>query len=48
MHHVASYMIYLVEWIFLQVPGATYKTCIKGKYVAIPNALDLVRIYEFL
>jgi hypothetical protein len=28
--------------------GATYKRCIRGEYVAIPNLLDLVRIYEFL
>ncbi len=27
---------------------ATYDTCIRGEYVAIPNLLDLVRIYEFL
>ncbi len=25
-----------------------YKTCVRGKYVAIPNPLDLVSIYEFL
>jgi hypothetical protein len=41
-------LVYLVEWTFLQVPGATYETCIRGEYVAIPNPLDLVRIYEFL
>jgi hypothetical protein len=25
-----------------------YKMCVRGEYVAIPNPLDLVHIYEFL
>jgi hypothetical protein len=25
-----------------------YETCIRGKYVAIPNPLDLVRIYKLI
>jgi hypothetical protein len=25
-----------------------YETCVKDEYVAIPNPLDLVRIYKFL
>ncbi len=41
-------LVCLVAWIFLQVPGATYKVCVRGEYVAIPNPLDLVRIYEFI
>ncbi len=41
-------LVCLVEWIFLQVPGATYETCIRGEKVAIPNLLDLVHIYKFL
>jgi hypothetical protein len=41
-------LVCLVKLIFLQVPGATYKMCIRGKYVAIPNLLDLIRIYKFL
>jgi hypothetical protein len=41
-------LVYLVKWIFLRVPGAMYETCVRGEYVAIPNSLDLVRIYEFL
>jgi hypothetical protein len=24
-----------------------YETCIRGKYVAVPNLLDLVHIYKF-
>ncbi len=33
---------------FSTVPRAMYETCIRGEYVAIPNLLDLVHIYEFL
>ncbi len=25
-----------------------YKKCVRGEYMAIPNLLDLVRIYKFL
>ncbi len=41
-------LVYLIKWIFLQVLGAMYEMCIRGKYLAIPNLLDLVRIYKFL
>jgi hypothetical protein len=30
------------------VPRATYKTCIRGEYVAIPIFLDLVHTYKLL
>ncbi len=41
-------LICMVTWFFLQVPAATYEMCVRGEYVAIPNPLDLVCIYEFL
>jgi hypothetical protein len=41
-------LVCLVNWIFLWVPRATYETCIRGEYVAIPNLLELVCIYKFL
>ncbi len=47
-HSFLRDLVCLVEWIFLQVPGAMYETWVRGEYVAIPNPLDLVRIYEFL
>ncbi len=48
MHSFLGDLVCLDKWIFLQVPVATYETCIRGEYVAIPNPLDLVRIYGFL
>jgi hypothetical protein len=51
MHHIAHSflrdLVYLVERIFLYrtVSRATYETCVRGEYTAIPNLLDLVRIY---
>jgi hypothetical protein len=48
LHSFLHDLVCLVVWISLQVPGVTYKTCIRGEYVAIPNLLDLVRIYKFL
>jgi hypothetical protein len=41
-------VVCLTLWIFLYVSRATYEMCVRGKYVAIPNPLDLVHIYEFL
>jgi hypothetical protein len=49
-YHLAFYVIYYI-WLngsFSTVPRATYETCVRGKYMAIPNPLDLVRIYKFL
>ncbi len=41
-------LVCLVKWILLRVPGATYEMWVRGEYMAIPNPLDLVRIYKFL
>ncbi len=41
-------LVCLDKWIFLQVPGPTYEMCIRGKYVAVPDPLDLVCVYKFL
>jgi hypothetical protein len=35
-HSFLRDLVCLVKWIFLQVSGAMYEMCVRGKYVAIP------------
>ncbi len=41
-------LVCLIVWIFLSIPGATYKMYVRGECVAIPDPLDLVHTYKFL